>query len=409
MGPARLRVLHIITRLDRGGSAENTLLTVAGLDPERFDVTLAVGPTAGERSPTETVARDRGVRFVDIEHLVRPPHPLRDILALRQLRRLLAEGFDIVHTHTSKAGVLGRLAAHRAGTQAVVHTPHGHVFYGYHGTVVTGLFVLIERRAARWCHRLIALTSADRDDHLRFGVGSPPQWEVIHSGVDFDRLDGARRPGADVRRALGIDEEAFVVGTLGRLTAVKGQIHLVHAFARLCRLLPHAWLLLIGDGEERESLQAASRQVGMADRIVFAGWRHDVRDVVGALDAFALPSLNEGMGKALVEAMYLGLPVVATRVGGVPELVADGGDGLLVPAADPEALAQALLRLAGDGELRSRLGANASVRAREYSSERMVERIASLYEVLAREKGLVAAQADPEGELRGEGVAAVQP
>ncbi|MFP6645104.1 MAG: glycosyltransferase [Candidatus Latescibacterota bacterium] len=155
-----LRVLHIITRLDRGGSAENTLLTVAGLDPDSFDVTVAVGPTAGDPSPTEAKARNRSVRFVHIPDLVRAPRPLRDLRAILNLRRLIrSEAWDVVHTHTSKAGILGRWVAHRHGIPAIVHTPHGHVFYGYCGAATTAAFVRLERRAARWCHRLVALTA----------------------------------------------------------------------------------------------------------------------------------------------------------------------------------------------------------------------------------------------------------
>jgi glycosyltransferase involved in cell wall biosynthesis len=227
----RLRVLHIITRLDRGGSAENTLLTVAGLDLERFDITLAVGLTTGDPGPTEAKARQRGVRFVDVPHLMRSPRPTRDLRALGRLRRLMRdEAWDLVHTHTSKAGILGRWAAHRQRVPCIVHTPHGHVFYGYYGRALTKVFIHLERQAARWCHRLVALTTADRDDNLRFGVGTPSQWSIIHSGVDFCSLNNTAVDTAAIRSVLGIGAQDLVVGTLGRLTAVKGQQDLVRAF-----------------------------------------------------------------------------------------------------------------------------------------------------------------------------------
>lgn len=404
----RLRVLHVITRLDRGGSAENTLLTVAGLDPDRFALAVAVGPTVGERSPTQIEARTRGVAFLDVPHLVRAPHPLHDLLALRHLRRLTAEGdYDIVHTHTSKAGFLGRRAAHRVGTPAIVHTPHGHVFYGYYGAAITSLFVQAERRAARWCHRLLALTAADRDDHLRFGVGAPLQWEIIHSGVDFTRLDRAAKPAATLRAELGIDAAALVIGSLGRLTAVKGQADLLRAFAALLPSHPQARLVLIGDGEEAAALRQLAAELSVAEATIFTGWRTDVGEVLRALDIFALPSHNEGMGKALVEAMRVGLPVVATRVGGIPELIETGREGLLVPARDPDALAAALQHLSADAGLRRALGARAAARAADYSSERMVAKIADLYERLAYERGLTPATAVDAEDARGDGVAAI--
>ena len=380
----RLRVLQIITRLDRGGSAENTLLTVAGLDPETFDVTVAVGPTVGEPSPTEAKARNRGVRFVHIPHLVRAPQPLHDLRAVTALRRLIrSEAWDLVHTHTSKAGFLGRWVAHRHGIPAIVHTPHGHVFYGYHGAAMTAAFVRLERRAARWCHRLVALTAADRDDHLRFGVGAPSQWVIVHSGVDFRPLDDVAAGAPAIRADLGIGTQDLVVATLGRLTSVKGHHDLVRAFADLLVAHPHARLLVVGDGEEEGALRELAVQTGVAARTVFAGWRQDVGDVLRAVDIFAMPSHNEGMGKALVEAMYLRRPVVATTVGGISELITDGVEGLLVPPSDPPRLAAALLRLAADVDLRRRLGSQATQRARAYGSEPMVRKLSNLYAQLA--------------------------
>lgn len=379
----RLRVLHIITRLDRGGSADNTLLSAAGMDPERFDVTIAVGPTVGEPGPTEIEARDRGVRFVHLDCLVRAPNPWQDLRALVALRRLLrSESWDLVHTHTSKAGILGRWIAHRERVPAIVHTPHGHVFYGYYGSVVTSLFRNLERLAAGWCHRLVALTAADRDEHLHFGVGVSSQWVVVHSGVDFRPLDQADTDRETVRAGLGVSPQDLLVLTLGRLAAVKGQGDLISAFAEFLPANPQACLVLVGDGEERASLQALATQKGVAGRTVFAGWRQDVGDVLRAADIFALPSHNEGMGKALVEAMYLGCPVVTTNVGGIPELVHDGEQGLLIPPRRPSILADALQRLADDENLRRRLGQSARCRARDYGSDSMVQKLTSLYEEL---------------------------
>ena len=308
-----LRVLHIITRLDRGGSAENTLLTVAGLDPDSFDVTVAVGPTAGDPSPTEAKARNRSVRFVHIPDLVRAPRPLRDLRAILNLRRLIrSEAWDVVHTHTSKAGILGRWVAHRHGIPAIVHTSRPRVLRILRGRYDSrlrppgapgGALVSSPRRPHR----------RDRDDNLRFGVGAPSQWVIVHIGVDFQPLDDVGADAAAVRADLGIGAQDLVVATLGRLTPVKGQGDLVRAFADLLAAHPHARLLIVGDGEEEEALRQ------LAARTVFAGWRQDVGDVLRAVDIFALPSHNEGMGKALVEAMYLRCPVVATNVGGIPE------------------------------------------------------------------------------------------
>jgi glycosyltransferase involved in cell wall biosynthesis len=378
------RVLHVITRLDRGGSAENTLLCAAGV--EGFAAVVAVGPAQGEGSPTEARARERGVEFVAVPHLVRPIRPWRDLLALWELWRLMRRGrFALVHTHTSKAGLLGRVAARLAGVPRLVHTAHGHVFYGYYGPALSRLFVWLERWAARFTDRLIALTEAEMADQLRFGVGPAAKFAIIHSGVDFTpfHLPGPER--RQVRAELGIDPDGLVIGTLGRLTPVKGQSHLLAAFAQVRRQVEGAWLLLVGDGEEAAALRALARRLGVGERAVFAGWRTDVPALLRAMDIFAFPSLNEGMGKALVEAMYAGLPVVATRVGGIPELVRHGAEGLLVAPGRPAELAAALLELAGDEGRRRALGEAAALRARGYSAERMIAKLGALYRSLLKE------------------------
>ncbi len=380
----RPAVLHVITRLDRGGSAENTLLSAALMTG--YDTVVAVGPTQGERSPTEVLARERGVEFAEVPHLVRPIQPFADLRALWELWRLMRRRrFDLVHTHTSKAGLLGRVAARLAGVPCLIHTAHGHVFYGYHGPALSRVFVWLERWAARFTGRLVALTRAEQEDQLRFGVAPAEKFAVVHSGVDFGPF---ARPGADpdiTRRVLGLSLDGLVIGTLGRLTPIKAQADLVRAFAQVRAQVPDAWLLLVGDGEERPALASLAEELGTADRVVFAGWCEEVADTLRAMDIFALPSLNEGMGKALVEAMYVGLPVVATRVGGVPEVVAEGRAGLLVPPAQPAALAEALLELAADPARRRSLGAAAAQCARASSVESMIEKLDRLYRSLLEE------------------------
>jgi len=378
-----VRVLHVITRLDRGGSAENTLLTVARMDSGRFHTTLAFGATRGERSPTEALARERDVCFVEIPHLVRPIRPLRDGLALWSLWRLVRRGgFDIVHTHTSKAGILGRVAAWLARVPIIVHTPHGHVFYGYHGPAMSRVFIWLERWAARLTDRIIALTAADAEDHVRLGVAGAEHFAVIHSGVDFSSSGRIPTSREEIRAELGLEAGVLVIGTLGRLTAIKGHTDLLRAFVEVRRQLGDARLVVVGDGEERGALTGLSEELGLGEHVRFAGWHDDVFGALSALDIFAFPSLNEGMGKALVEAMYMGLPCVATRVGGIPEIIEDEENGLLVPPQRPDLLAASLLRVADDPDLASRLGSAAARRARAYSVERMIEDIEALYEEL---------------------------
>jgi len=383
-----VRVLHVITRLDPGGSAENTLLSVARLNKTRFDVHLAFGLTVGDPGPTLAKARQAGVTLIDIPELVRNVAPLADWRALRVLRRVMqSNAYDIIHTHTSKAGILGRLAARLEGVPRIVHTPHGHVFYGYYGRIVTRLFVWLERWVARFTDCIIALTQSDLEDHLRFNIASRGRFCVIHSGIDFSPFAGVTRGDRlAVRHSLGIDPDGVVIGTVGRLTAIKGQGDLLTGFAAVRTRVANAWLLLVGDGEERGALESQARGLGVAEYVAFAGWREDIPSLLGAMDVFAFPSMNEGMGKALVEAMYVGLPCVATDVGGIPELIRHEQEGLLVAPAAPHDLTEGMIRLLNSNTESTQFGTAASIRARGYSVESMVAQLEVLYEELLDNK-----------------------
>ncbi len=383
----RVRVLHVITRLERGGSTDNTLLSAAMANRQRYEVDLAAGPRPGAPSPLELRARQAEIGWIEVPDLVRAIRPLRDLRALLQLCRLMRSGrYDIVHTHTSKAGLLGRLAAWLVRVPCVVHTPHGHVFYGYYGPVISRFFVQLERLAARWCSRIITLTERGARDHVELGVAPREKFAIVHSGIAFPSGSSWRQERGRLRAEWGMPDSAAVIGTLGRLTAIKGQADLILAFAELSKESVDRWLLLVGEGEERAALEALATRCGVGDRVAWAGWRDDVYAALASMDIFALPSVNEGMGKALVEAMFVGLPCVATRVGGIPEIVRDGVEGILVDPSSPLQLAAGLRALLDDAALRARCAGAARQRAAAYSAEAMVESIEKLYEEVLREK-----------------------
>ena len=383
-----IRVLHVITRLTLGGSSENTLATVVGLASAGYAGALAVGLAESEAAVVDD-ARRRGCRVVDVPALGREVRPLRDLAALRQLTALMRrERPRIVHTHTSKAGFLGRLAARLARVPAVIHQPHGHVFYGYWGAPRTALYVALERRAARWTDRIVTLTERGTAEHLARGIGRPGQYATVPSGVPTAALRAAAPPRAAARARLGLAPDAYVVAGLGRLVPVKGFDLLVEALPRLAAEVPSARVLLVGDGPERAALEARARALGVAARLHVTGATPEVAAHLAAADVLAAPSRNEGMGRALVEAMALGLPVVATAVGGIPAVVEDGGCGRLVPPGDADALAAALAGLGRDARLRETLGRAAVVRAEAFSSEVALARMHAVYDALARAKGL---------------------
>jgi len=372
-----LRVLHIITRLDVGGSTENTLLSVTRMPRDEFDSSLVSGRTV-EPPPgmPELLARSR-VPWIHLTRLRRPVRPLLDCLSLRDLGRAIRSlRPDLVHTHSSKAGFLGRLAARRARIPYIVHTPHGHIFHGYFAGPATRLFIRLERVAARWTDRIVTLSDSEAADHLRRGIGVPDQFVTIPSGVDLVPVASAR--------PTSLVSGGPVVTAVARLVPVKGFQYLVDAAPEILRRCPQTRFLIVGDGERRAALEARTRAAGLTHRITFVGFREDVASVIAAADLLVLPSINEGMGRVLVMAMALGKPIVATRVGGVAELLGEGEAGLLVPPRDADALAQAISTLLLDGSRAQALGQAGRRRAPRYSAEVMLGDLARLYrEVLA--------------------------
>jgi glycosyltransferase involved in cell wall biosynthesis len=382
-------VVHVITRLTMGGSSENTISTIEALERVGYAATLVLGPES--EPPTVENARRRGCRVVEIDGLVREVSPARDVAAVLQLWRMFRRARPaIVHTHTSKAGFVGRLAAWLAGVPAVIHQPHGHIFYGYWRRPRTTLFVVLERVAAHWTDRIVTLTPREIDEHLERGIGRRGQYAVVPSGVPTAALRSAAPARAEARAGLGLPPDAYVIAGVGRFVPIKGFDLLVAALADVVARVPAAWVLLIGDGAERAALEAQARTLGVADRLRITGSVGDMIPLLAAADVLAAPSRNEGMGRVLVEAMALGLPVVGTRVGGIPDVIDDGECGLLVPADDAASLAEALVELGCDVARRAKLAAAARPRAEAFSTAVAAAAMRGVYDGLLRTRRLPA-------------------
>jgi glycosyltransferase involved in cell wall biosynthesis len=387
----KIKVIHIITRLDRGGSAQNTLLTCHELS-ERYEMVLAHGlsleskMTGWEKQSVDRRVKEaegRGVKVIPIPSLVRRVSPVHDLRSFFSLWRLMIkEKPAIVHTHTYKAGILGCWAAKIAGVSIIVHTPHGHVFYGHFGPFATRLFIIIERFTASIMDRIVALSEGERNDYIAFSVSNPDKMVTIHSGVDIDLYMKARISIEEKKRAMGLSPKGLVVGTVGWLLPIKGPIHLLKAMGCLWRSHPEIQLVFVGKGELEEELREETFRMGVYDRVIFLGWRDDIPEIMQVLDIFVLPSLNEGMGRVLVEAMAAGKPIVASSVGGIPDLVIQGENGLLVPAADIKALASGIKFLIANPEKRKEMGEKGRKIAIQYGSDSMVQKIDQLYQDL---------------------------
>jgi glycosyltransferase involved in cell wall biosynthesis len=375
-----LSVLHLITRLDRGGSSECTLLQAIGTARRGHWVTLAFGRS---RDPSPLLARaerTRGLRLVPVPWLAREIGLTRDLRSLLAIVRLLRAGrYDIVHTHTSKAGALGRIAAALLGRGPVIHQAHGHLFYGYYGRLGSALVVLIERILARWSRVQIALTWRGAEEHLGRGIGRPGEFRVIRSGIDLTPYRGARSRRDVCRARLGFAPGDLVVGTLCRLEPIKGVEELLRGFLRAAASNPRLRLLVGGDGPMKEALLRRALASGRRDRVTITGDWVSPESVLPALDIFVMASRNEGMGRALVEAMACGLPVIGCAVGGVTEVLEEGRAGILIPPRDSEAIATAIERLAADPGHAGELGRRARRRAIAFGAGRMVRSLLRLY------------------------------
>jgi glycosyltransferase involved in cell wall biosynthesis len=382
------RVLHPITRLTLGGSSENTIASCVALNGADYDCILATSFRESDASSLAD-ARRRGCRVVDVPALGREIAPLADLTALAQLVRLIRrERPAVVHTHTSKAGFVGRLAAVIARAPAVIHQPHGHIFYGYYGPRRTAVFTALERRAARWTDRIITLTDRGTAEHLAHGIGRAEQYVTVPSGVPIAELRAAAPARGEARARLGLDGDAIVIVGLGRLVPIKGFDLLVRALPIVVSQVPSARVLLVGEGAERTHLETIAASLGVAGRLRLTGETNDPAPYLAAADVVTVPSRNEGMGRVIVEAMALGRPVVATAVGGIPDVVTDGECGRLVEPEDVDALAAALIELGRDPALRRKLGEAAAQRAEAFSTAVAREKLLTVYAALLRQKGL---------------------
>ncbi len=383
------KVVHIITRLDHGGSARNTMLTVLGHDRTQFEpvvVTGQAGTWNAQGGLTATMENllfleKEGIRHHMVPSMVRHISPKADLVTLWKLIALLRqEQPHIVHTHTSKAGVLGRLAARITGAPMIVHTPHGHVFYGHFGAISSWIFLQIERALAWITDVLIALTTAEKTEQLERSIGCAGRFAVIPSGIDIDRFKQARAAGKVMPEWFDCPSHVTVIGSVGWLTTIKGHRFLVDAVAQLKQEYPHLHLVILGSGDQHEALLQQASQAGIRQAVHLVGHREDVERALAGMDCFVLPSLNEGMGRALIEAMAAGLPVIASRVGGIPSLIEDEKNGLLIPAGDSYALATALRQILSDPAWACTLGQNATRSiGMGYSVPAMVGAIESIY------------------------------
>jgi glycosyltransferase involved in cell wall biosynthesis len=385
----RVRVARVIARMNIGGPAQHVVQLTAGLAPERFESVLFAGSLGPGEGSMEDLAAAAGVRPVPVPGLGRDLSPVDDLRSLVFLSRFFRRFRPhIVHTHTAKAGAVGRVAARLAGVPVIVHTYHGHVFHGYFSRAASRAFLAVERALARVSDRLLTVSGSVHDELLRYRIGRPGQIAVLPLGLPLDRFLRAEERRGELRRELGLAPGDPLVGIVARLVPIKRHEDFIRAAAIVGARVPGARFLIIGDGERRAELEALARRDGPAGRVHFLGWRRDLERVYADLDVVALTSANEGSPVSVIEAMAAARPVVATRVGGVGDLVEDGVTGVLAPPGDAEAIAGAIAALLADADRRQALGEAGRKRVYPaFTTERLVRDMERLYADLLAGEG----------------------
>jgi glycosyltransferase involved in cell wall biosynthesis len=386
-----VKVVRVIARLNIGGPAIHVINLTAGLDPTRFESMLVTGTESRGEGSMLDLARARGVTPVIIPGMVgEATLNQRDLKALIALCRLLRrERPHIVHTHTAKAGVLGRVAARLAGVPVVVHTFHGHVLHGYYSPLKNWLLRRAERGLGLLSDRLITVSEQVKRDLVRYYVADAEKITVIPLGLDLEPFLASAGLRGKLRRELGMSNGEALVGIVGRIFPIKNHRLFLDAAAHVAAAVDSVRFLVVGDGVLRPAMEDYARALGIAHRVVFTGWRRDLPSIYPDLDVLVVSSNNEGTPVSAIEAMAAGCPVVATRVGGLPDLIEDGETGCLVPPRDAAGLAASIVRVLRDRKMARSLGQAAqAIVARRFTVERLCRDVEDLYVALLARKGI---------------------
>jgi glycosyltransferase involved in cell wall biosynthesis len=387
-----MRITHVITRLVVGGAQENTIASVHGLRQKPgLDLRLISGPSIGpEGSMEEAVASVPGLLTI-VPELVRPVHPWKDWIALRRLTEILRQTKpDIVHTHSGKAGILGRMAATRANVPIIIHHIHGPSFGSFQGWLANLVFTGAERHAAKFTHHFFCSADAMTKLYLSVGIGSPDRYTRIFSGFDvgaFQKPAGA----AELRTKLGIQPGDFVIGQISRIAPLKGHADLLRAVRAMLPDWPQTKVIFVGSGSLRSEIESQARALGLQSHVTFTGLvpPEKVPDYIGVMDCVAHLSYREALSRALPQALAGGKPVIAYDFAGASEVCIENETGYLIRTGDVVTAAGRLLMLARNPELRDQFGRRGQqMVSAQFTVEHMVEQQAAVYHQLAKARGI---------------------
>lgn len=378
-----MNICHVITRLIIGGAQENTLLSCAGLVQRGHRVTLLAGPETGPEGTLWPHAEQSGATLIRLQSLRRNPHPILDARCLRELTAVFRAGsYDVVHTHSSKAGILGRWAAHRARVPRIFHTIHGMSFNRTQRVLSRSFYRFLERRASRWTTHFVTVADAMTDQAVAAGLAPRDRFTTVYSGIrtDLFQPDAARREV--VRREWNVKPNDVVVGTVARLFRNKGHEEIIEAMPAALAQSPNLRFVWIGNGAHRDDYQTELTRIGLRDRVHFAGLvpPDEIPLLINGFDILLHASRWEGLPRALVQGLLMQVPGISFDNDGAPEVIIHGQTGLLVRLGDPPALAAAINRLAADPNLRRDMGLTGRARCLDrFNADGMVTRLEELY------------------------------
>ena len=383
-----MRIVHVITRLIVGGAQENTLLSCEGQHGRGHDVTLVTGPPLGPEGSLMERAKAGGYRVIEVDEMRRSNLPVKDFRTYHRLTRLFRElKPDLVHTHSSKAGIIGRWAADRAKVPAIVHTIHGLAFTASTSRVVNSVYRMLERQTAPVTTKIVCVADAMRQQSLAANIGTAEQYVTVYSGMETAPFLNPPVPRDAVRRQLGLADDHVAVGTIARLFHLKGHDDLLDLAPALCRDFPRLRFLWVGDGLLRQTFERRIDAMGLRDRFILTGLVPPARipELTNAMDILVHPSRREGLARALPQGSLAGRPVVTYDVDGNREGVVDAQTGFVIPPFDQAKLRHALERLVGDPSLRRSMGdAGRRFALGRFDAKVMVDALESLYESLVR-------------------------
>ena len=384
----KIKILRIIARLNIGGPALHVIILNSELDLGGYISQLVTGREAPAEGNMYELAEAKGVHPIVIDALGREIFFKDDIRALIRLIRLInIEKPDIVHTHTAKAGAVGRIAAKLTGVPIIIHTFHGHIFHSYFGFFKSKFFLWLERLLAKFTNVIITVGEQQRREIIQYRVAEAEKVISIPLGLDLKPFVNTNADANELRFELSFPREILLVGIVARLVPIKNHLCFLKSARLILNQFDNVRFLIIGDGELRTYLEKKARDLGLESRVSFMGFQYDLVKIYAGLDIVTLSSFNEGLPVALIEAMAAGKPVISTNVGGVGDLILDGDNGLLVPSNDPAALAEAILYLLRNPERRKMMGEAGKKRAYPlFDKNRLLGDIDRLYRDLIKVK-----------------------